>query len=173
LFGLSSRIRDSKKGDNGIDPRVRFRRLLTPRAQRAIVQGVLPPDVSAAIERLAALLRERFGERVREYTLFGSRARGNARADSDVDLLVVVDGLSEMERGEVFDLAWAAGVAGMEGDGEYIVLAPLPYSTGQAAEQRQRERRLMREVDERGVPLWSHSTLPVLAQPQPLRSQGS
>lgn len=117
----------------------------------------MPPDVSAAIERLAVLLRERFGERMREYTLFGSRARGDARADSDVDLLVVVDRLDEAERSEVFDLAWRAAFLGMEGGGEYIVLAPVPYSTSQAAEHRQRERRLMREIDEQGVDLWTHA----------------
>jgi predicted nucleotidyltransferase len=31
------------------------------------------------------------GERVRKIILFGSRARGDARADSDYDLLVVLD----------------------------------------------------------------------------------
>jgi len=39
----------------------------------------------------ARLLRERLGQRVREVVLFGSRARGDARADSDNDDVVVVD----------------------------------------------------------------------------------
>jgi predicted nucleotidyltransferase len=36
-------------------------------------------------------VRERLGSRVRRIVLFGSRARGDARSDSDYDVLVVVD----------------------------------------------------------------------------------
>jgi hypothetical protein len=108
------------------------------------------PEVVAALECLGASLRSRFGERLQEFTLFGSRARGDAREDSDVDVLVVIDQLSERERGEVFDLAWSAGMGG----DEYVVLAPIPYSTAQARELRSREKRLMREIANHGVPLW-------------------
>lgn len=107
------------------------------------------PEVAAALESFRQLVRLRFGERLRELTVFGSRARGDAREDSDVDLLVVVDGLSESERGEVFDLAWHAAMAGEE----YVVLAPIPYSSERAAELRRLQRRLMREIDSQGIPL--------------------
>src|SRR5687768_1220114 len=70
------------------------------------------PEVVGALERFGASLRSKFGRRLREVTLFGSRARGDAREDSDVDVLVVIDELSERERGEVFDLAWSAGMQG-------------------------------------------------------------
>jgi predicted nucleotidyltransferase len=36
-------------------------------------------------------VRERLGSRVRKVVLFGSRARGDARDDSDYDVVVVVD----------------------------------------------------------------------------------
>jgi predicted nucleotidyltransferase len=39
----------------------------------------------------ARLVRERLGPRVRKVVLFGSRARGDARDDSDYDVVVVVD----------------------------------------------------------------------------------
>jgi hypothetical protein len=115
------------------------------------LMGVLSttPEVVGALERFGASLRSRFGRRLQEVTLFGSRARGDAREDSDVDVLVVIDELSERERGEVFDLAWSAGI---QGD-EYVVLAPIPYSTAQAGELRRREKRLMREIAHHGVPL--------------------
>jgi uncharacterized protein len=107
------------------------------------------PEVVGALERFGASLRSKFGRRLQEVTLFGSRARGDAREESDVDVLVVIDELSERERGEVFGLAWSAG---MQGD-EYVVLAPIPYSTAQAGELRGREKRLMREIAHDGVPL--------------------
>jgi predicted nucleotidyltransferase len=48
-----------------------------------------------AVDRVALefarLARERLGDRVRAITLFGSRARGDAREHSDYDVVVVVD----------------------------------------------------------------------------------
>jgi hypothetical protein len=86
---------------------------------------------------------------MREFVLYGSQARGEANEESDTDLLVVIEGLDERERREVFDLAWLAGNSGPE----YVVLSPLPYSTAQAADLRARERRLMTEIARDGVPL--------------------
>lgn len=107
------------------------------------------PEVAVALERFRQLARSRFGDRLQELTVFGSRARGDAREDSDVDILVVVDQLSESERDEVFDLAWRAAMAGEE----YVVLAPIPYSSERAAESRRLEKRLMREIDAQGIRL--------------------
>jgi len=42
-----------------------------------------------AVERFAATLRERWGSEIIEIHLFGSKARGDAGPESDVDLLVV------------------------------------------------------------------------------------
>ena len=102
-----------------------------------------------ATERFARELRARFGERLREIVLFGSHARGEADEESDVDLLVVVDGLTEAERRDVFDLAYTIDSTSPE----WIGLSPLPYSTAQASELRARERRLLREADEEGIRL--------------------
>jgi predicted nucleotidyltransferase len=48
-------------------------------------------------------VRARFGTRLRQVVLFGSRARGSGRADSYLDVLVLVDGLTRAERREVLD----------------------------------------------------------------------
>jgi len=42
-----------------------------------------------AVEHFAATLRERWGGEIVEIHLFGSKARGDAKPESDVDLLVV------------------------------------------------------------------------------------
>ena len=43
------------------------------------------------VQDFSSELRQRLGSRVRQILLFGLRARGIAREDSDYDMLVVVD----------------------------------------------------------------------------------
>ncbi len=49
-------------------------------------------------------LKKRYGDRLVSVVLFGSVARGEARKDSDIDLLIIVDGLSKsrLKRQEEF-----------------------------------------------------------------------
>ena len=70
----------------------------------------------------AHLLRERLGPRVRKIVLFGSRARGDARADSDYDDVVVVDGRSA----DVRDAILAIEVDLMDRFGSTTVRLPAP-----------------------------------------------
>ena len=52
-----------------------------------------PPSeeaVEAAIKEAAALYKEVFGRRLASVWLYGSRARGDHKQDSDIDLLVVL-----------------------------------------------------------------------------------
>ena len=54
---------------------------------RPIAQTTLKPVDSEAISRAAALLRSRFP--ISQVVLFGSKARGDDDAESDIDLLVL------------------------------------------------------------------------------------
>jgi uncharacterized protein len=108
-----------------------------------------PPLVHRSLARLRAELERRFGARLRELVLFGSRARGDAHEESDVDVLVVVDALTLDERLEILDLAYDAGTD----EGEHLVLAPLVLSTRGAHDLRARGRRIMAEIARDGVPL--------------------
>jgi predicted nucleotidyltransferase len=64
----------------------------------------LSPADHALLERLKQELRARYGDRLKNVILFGSRARGDARADSDWDVAVVVEGY-DGSLGELYALA--------------------------------------------------------------------
>jgi uncharacterized protein len=106
----------------------------------------LPAAVTSALSRYRAELDAMLGSRVREFVLFGSHARGEAHEESDVDVLVVVDNLTDAERREAIGLAYD-----VDSTGEWVGLSPLVYSTAQAEDLRSRERLLMREIDRDGI----------------------
>jgi uncharacterized protein len=113
------------------------------------VGTALAPSVKAGLDRYAEALRERFGARVSEVVLFGSHARGTAHEESDVDVLVAVDGLTDTERVEAIDLAyWVDHRAP-----DWVGLSPLVYSTEQVLRLRRGGRRLLRDVDREGLRL--------------------
>lgn len=105
----------------------------------------LPPALQPALAEYAERLRGVFGQRVVELRLFGSYARGEAHEDSDVDVLVVVDGLTDLEigvaAGEVAPIIQKTG----------LLLAPLPMSTERLATLRQQGRALAGDLDREGI----------------------
>ena len=46
---------------------------------------------SRALKQYIDVVRDRYGSRVRSIVLFGSRARGDARPDSDADVAVILE----------------------------------------------------------------------------------
>ncbi len=58
-----------------------------PKTERSI-----SPSIREVLRWVTESLRELYGTRLEHLVLFGSHARGDARPDSDVDLLVVLDG---------------------------------------------------------------------------------
>jgi predicted nucleotidyltransferase len=60
------------------------------------------PD--SIIADLAAELKQRLGAHLRGLWLFGSRARGDAHANSDYDLLILVDESTAEVRDRILDL---------------------------------------------------------------------
>jgi predicted nucleotidyltransferase len=79
----------------------------------------LSPLETQALDAFARGLRARFGGRLRELVLFGSRARGEGRDDSDLDLLVVIQGMSRGDRRAAQDLAADVGLE------HHLVLSPF------------------------------------------------
>jgi len=50
------------------------------------------------LRRIRASLRAMYGDRIERLVLFGSRARGDARADSDYDVAVILEDLTDRWR---------------------------------------------------------------------------
>jgi predicted nucleotidyltransferase len=111
---------------------------------------LLPNELQESLQEYRRLLDAEFGPRLRSLRLFGSRARGDADVDSDADVSVVVDGLTEAERGRVVDLAFSAWQnAGARGP----LISSLPWSEAERESQRRSERRIALDIDLEGVPL--------------------
>ena len=52
----------------------------------------MDPNVSCIVTELRCRLQRLYGDRLERLVLFGSQARGDAEAGSDLDVLVVLDG---------------------------------------------------------------------------------
>lgn len=111
------------------------------------MRRTLPPSLRPALREYEQRLRSVFGQRLSELRLFGSFARGEANEDSDVDILVLVDDLTDLEigvvAGEVAPVIASSGLA----------LAPLPMSTQHLASLRDAKRALALTLDQEGIPL--------------------
>ena len=87
---------------------------------------IVRPCDDPVLKHLRAALDEMYGERVERVVLFGSRARGEARDDSDYDVAVflrdITDRFAEMDR--LADL----GTDILNKTGEFV--HAMPYRAG-------------------------------------------
>lgn len=87
-----------------------FRGLLGLKPRRVVAarqsEYLVDEFTRAVAESFAERVRARFGPRARSVIAFGSRARGDARPDSDLDLLVLLDAMSLADRNELSDLGY-------------------------------------------------------------------
>jgi predicted nucleotidyltransferase len=107
----------------------------------------LSASEQAAVRAFVDRAREMLGADLREIRLFGSRARGQGREDSDVDLAVIVTEAGRARRHTLYDLAYDVGFA------HRVELAPLVIEERRLDELRARERLLAREIDTDGIRL--------------------
>jgi predicted nucleotidyltransferase len=109
-----------------------------------------PLELQRSLDEYRRLLEAAFGPRLKSLRLFGSRARGDADVDSDADVSVIVEGLTDDERSLAIDLAMSAWRnAGCRGP----LISPLPWSDAEYAVRRHAERRIALDIDREGIPL--------------------
>ena len=100
---------------------------------------------TAILRRFRELVSRRLV--IHQLTLFGSRARGDSSSESDMDLLLVVDGpVDAAVEDFVSDCAWEAGFE------HGIVLVPITYSREQWENGPERFSLLALAVRAEGVP---------------------
>lgn len=68
--------------------------------------SVLHPQVLDALNAYLDQAVSRFGERIISITLYGSRARGDADPDSDIDLFIIIRQDTPALRQALADIAW-------------------------------------------------------------------
>jgi len=101
---------------------------------------------NAILAKFRAALNEMYGERIERVVLYGSRARGDAHADSDYDVAVFLrdmpDRMAEMNR--LADLSTTI----LDNTGELI--HAMPYRAGSYNDPRMP---LMHEIRREGIDL--------------------
>ena len=98
------------------------------------------------LEQLKDMLAKRF--RLHKLIVFGSRARGDADPDSDLDIVVILeDAPTEAERDYVSDCAWEAGLE------HGIVIVPFVFDRGYWEKGPIRHSLFAKAVREEGVPV--------------------
>lgn len=113
----------------------------------ALVPDRLSPEEMKAVMEAKRRLAEMLGDRMSLFVLYGSRARGDHDRGSDIDIAIVVRGLTTDLKNRALD-----AVADVEM--EYL----LPLSTLVIAEEqfnvlKRRERRIALDIEREGIPL--------------------
>jgi uncharacterized protein len=98
------------------------------------------------LDRFKSLLSDHVG--LHRLILFGSRARGDADPDSDLDVLVVLDSqTTDSGRDLVSDCAWEAGF-------DYgLVVVPIVFAKQEWEEGPERYSLLSQAVQAEGIPI--------------------
>jgi len=118
------------------------------------------PAVTRALERYQVSLERAFGDRLREFVLYGSQARGTAHEESDVDVLVVVDDLSYDDHRLAVDLAYDANAVERE---IWVGISPLVRSTTAMNDLRASERLITCDIARDGI--WLFGSAPNAIDP--------
>lgn len=113
-------------------------------------------DEQTDIDEYLARIHRQFGEQILSVTLFGSKARGDSDAESDIDLLVIVNKESWELRSALWRIASDVGLI------YNLVISVRVFACERWAETRRLRLPLYRAVAADGVPL-SYRPVPTRA----------
>lgn len=116
--------------------------------------SLLTTNEQTAIDEYLGRIHRQFGEQILSVTLFGSKARGDSDAESDIDLLVVVRDESRELRSALWRIASDVGLM------HNLVISVRVFARERWAETRRLRLPLYRAIATDGVPL-SYGSVPV------------
>ena len=109
--------------------------------------SLLTPNDQAAVEEYIQLIRSRYPERILAVALFGSKARGDADDESDIDLLVLVDAEENEFRDDLWHIASRVSLE------HNVVVSPSVFGQERWAETRRIRMPIFRAIQAEAVPL--------------------
>ncbi len=120
----------------------------------------LSTNERAALAAFVARLRQQYGDDLLRVVLFGSKSRGDADEESDMDVLVVVRVPVEdygQHCQQIFDLAWE-----VEFEHDFLALSPLVKDEAAYAQMKEWNLLINRNIEQDGIELWLPSALPLV-----------
>ena len=116
-----------------------------PQARASVA---IPRAVDETLNAFVAGVRDRFGDRVAEIRLFGSYARGEAHAESDVDCLVLLDHVEREDDRAITDLT-----ADLTWQLSGVVISAMVMSVVEFEQWKARERATPLAIEREGIAL--------------------
>ena len=111
------------------------------------LDNILSGEDTAALKELKVSLKELLGDRLVKFMLYGSRARGDYEAESDIDVAIIVKGLTRELKNQILDKV-------AEIEFEYLTpLSTLVLSEEEFELLKKRERRIALDIEREGIPL--------------------
>jgi len=109
----------------------------------------LQPHERKALLDLVTRLEQRFSQTIRHVWLFGSKARGDSDAESDIDLMIVVDNYNWSLEKDITHLT-------TQTDYTYnVVLSDHVISTARFEQMAARREPLYHSLEREGIDLWT------------------
>lgn len=116
-------------------------------AARGVVTHYGPMAIPPAAQRYRELVERRFGARFVGARLFGSYARGEADENSDVDVLVLVQGLTHADKAAAAELGGAVQLE------QGVLVQGMAWSPEEYQRYIDLELGVALEIQREGVPL--------------------
>ena len=109
--------------------------------------NALTEEEKTALTRLRDFLSELLDDKLKRFTLYGSKARGDHHHESDIDIAIVVQGLTRGIKNRILK-----EVARIEFD-HLVPLSTIVLSEDDFEKLKKRERRIALDIEGEGIPL--------------------